>query len=214
MVKDIERLDAKLHRHPLRQFRSLKERQVHLPTVQSPNDSISGIAEAREVSIRVHRRGPKSGGIDEWPPPLTTPPQRQKDARNDVPSLIRLIVTIGEEGSARKRTVRVEKLIVGIGDVAAQVHLNRQWMPGVPQSDSTQVPSPDDFAEHAAGVQISLARSKGKFIHTVHSKVVADIEDAGPLVAMETADIFRPIRLATPNRTVIDGMRPGVTRFE
>src|SRR5258708_26302994 len=211
MVKDIERLDAKLHRHPLRQFRFLKERQVHLPTVQSPNDSISGIAEAREVSIRVHRRGLKRGGIDEWHPMLTTARQSQRYARNDVRSLIRLIVTIGKEVSARKRTVRVEKLIVGIGDVAAQVHLNRQWMPGVPQSDSTQVPSPDDFAERAAGVQISLARSKGKFIHTVHSKVVADIEDTWPPVAMEEAYIFRPIPPATPNRTVIDGKRPGGT---
>src|SRR5258708_12266897 len=154
MVKDIERLDAKLHRHPLRQFRSLKERQVHLPTVQSPNDSISGIAEAREVSIRVHRRGLKRGGIDEWHPMLTTARQSQRYARNDVRSLIRLIVTIGKEVSARKRTVRVEKLIVGIGDVAAQVHLTRQRIRVVPRSNSTQLPSPTHFPNPAPSSHI------------------------------------------------------------
>src|SRR5258708_27899250 len=97
MVKDIERLDAKLHRHPLRQFRFLKERQVHLPTVQSPNDSISGIAEAREVSIRVHRRGPESRGIDELRPQFSTPPARPKGTTHNLPPVVPLIIIIRAE---------------------------------------------------------------------------------------------------------------------
>src|SRR5580704_1209733 len=87
-------------------------------------------------------------------------------------------------------------------------------MASVPKPYAAQLPASDNFSQRPRIIQKSLARAKGEFVHGVKSEILADIEDAWPLVTGETVNVFRAIRLAATYRSVVNGVRPGVAGFE
>ena len=79
-------------------------------------------------------------------------------------------------------------------------------MPGVPKADAAQAPTAQDVAHRSGVVQESLAGPKREFIDSIHSDVVANIENARSFVARKTVNIFRPIGLAAAHRPIVDGV--------
>src|SRR4029077_10961753 len=123
VIEDVESLHAKLHLDPLGQLRLLAERHIELPVIQSPNQPVSGISIASKISVRIQRRSLESSGVDQrsaWRKGSGRPRtgQGQRHSRNDIGSLVRLIVAIGKEITVRKSVKGPSAY------VAAEVHLH------------------------------------------------------------------------------------------
>src|SRR5579872_5658858 len=58
------------------------------------------------------------------------------------------------------------------------------------------------------------ACAKRERVDGVCDKIVADVINAGPFVTSQAVDVLWCVRLATPNRPIIDRVRIGVTRLE
>ena len=63
-------------------------------------------------------------------------------------------------------------------------------------------------------VQKALAGSEGQFVDGISREVVANIEHAWSLVARQAIHVFRPVGLAAADRSVVDGMGPGIVGLE
>src|ERR1700693_3524810 len=115
MVKDIERLHGKRERNALCELRFLGKREIDLPVRQGTNHSIRLVAKPDEISIRISGRGLKCGGVDvrhAWNIPRSRMLvwQRQWHSRNDVGTLVGLIIAVWKNvsiGKSGERRIRV-----------------------------------------------------------------------------------------------------------
>src|SRR5579863_3130564 len=87
-------------------------------------------------------------------------------------------------------------------------------MASMPDARAAETPPSHEFPGDTAVVQKGFAGPEREFIDGVGREVVANIEDAGALVARQTIDVLRSIRFATTNGAVVDGVGPGVTALE
>src|ERR1700741_3063060 len=87
-------------------------------------------------------------------------------------------------------------------------------MAGVPKADAPQPPTANDLSHHPRTVQIRLTWAKGKIVEGIYAHIVANIEDTGAFVTVQAIYVLWPVGLAASHRTVIDGMRPGITRLK
>src|SRR5579872_2574591 len=84
-------------------------------------------------------------------------------------------------------------------------------MASVPKANAAQLPASKDFTHDSGSAQERLSRPKRQIVHSIDSNVVANVENAGPFIALQAVNIFGTVRLAAAHRAVVDGMRPGVT---
>src|SRR5271169_2769249 len=87
-------------------------------------------------------------------------------------------------------------------------------MTGVPDPDAAQFPAADDLAQGSCVIQEGFARPKRQLIDGIHCDVVAHVEYAWAFVTGKAVYIFRAVRLAAADRSVINGMGPGITCLE
>src|ERR1700731_2435257 len=87
-------------------------------------------------------------------------------------------------------------------------------MASVPQANAAHLPASKYLANNPVRVEVWLPRAKWKLVHCVDRDVVADVKNAGPFVALQTVHIFRTIGLAPSHGTVVDRMRPCVSRLK
>lgn len=64
----------------------------------------------------------------------------------------------------------------------------------MPETDAAETPAADDSSQDAAVAHVGLSGTKGKFIHGIRRKVLANVEDAGPEITTQAIHILRPIR--------------------
>jgi hypothetical protein len=84
----------------------------------------------------------------------------------------------------------------------------------VPQSDAAEAPASGDFSQHAPTIHKVFSGPEGEFVDGIHSNVITHIEDTGSLVALQAIDVLRATRLTATDRSIIDGVRPGIPRLE
>src|SRR4029077_18853110 len=208
MIEDIERLHSELQRNMLSKPGFFGERHIHLPRIQGAANSVRGVSVTKEVSVCIRWRRLEGGRIDQRPAPASTVRQRYRHTRNEIGPLVRLIIAIRQQIRERQPCKRSG------GNAAAQIHGNSFRMSCMPQTDTTQLPSADDLAQNTMCIGECFSGSEGEFVDGVHSNVVPHVEDAWSLVALQAVDVLRSARFATSHRSVIDRMRPGVTRLK
>ena len=69
----------------------------------------------------------------------------------------------------------------------------------MPKADAAQAPAANYFSQPARTVQECLAWAEGELIDSIYSDIVANVKDAGSVVAWKTIDILRSIGLAASN---------------
>src|SRR5579872_929465 len=106
MVEDVEGLDSEFHANAFSELGFLGEREINLPGIQGPDQAVRFVAEAREVSIGINRRGLERGRINQGHAVVAAARQYQWHTRNDVGTLAVLIVAVGKQVSIRKARKR------------------------------------------------------------------------------------------------------------
>src|SRR6202051_910615 len=216
MVEDVKRLHRKRQCNPLCELRFLGKCEINLPVRQGANHSIRFVAKPGEVSVSVHRRSLKCGGIDvmhAWniSRGRMLVGQRQRNSRNKVGSLVGLIMPVGKKISIGESVKWRTRIVDGI---SGEVHQYRQRMTCVTKANAAQLPSSEYFAENPHGAEVRLSGTERKFVHCIDRDVIANVKNARPFVALQTVHILWTAGLAAPHGTVIDRMRPCVTRLK
>src|ERR1019366_1762087 len=156
------------------------------------------IAETGKVPVDVDWRRLERGSVNQGYVVTTAAGQCQGYSGDEVGPLAGLIVSIGQKVSLR----------------STEVHPHCQRMARMPGADAAQAPAAHDLSQCPRIVQVILAWAKGEFIYRVRGEVVANVEDAGPLVTGQAVPVFRSVGFTAADRPIVDGMRPRVSRLE
>src|SRR5450432_2350449 len=120
MVEDVKRLHGKQQRSALCEFRFLGKGEIDLPVRQGTNHAIRLVAKASEVSVSVHRRSLKCGGIDvrharDISRSRMLVGQRQWNSRNEVGTLVGLVIAVGKKISVGECVKWRTRIIDAVG---------------------------------------------------------------------------------------------------
>lgn len=63
----------------------------------------------------------------------------------------------------------------------------------MPQTDAAEFPATNKLVQDPSIVQKAFAVPKRQFVHRIYREIVANIEDAGPFVALQAINILRSV---------------------